>query len=219
MVERWLAGDLPAAWQGAVTRVRGASVLGDAPEQALAEALTTALQLPVVWARSSASCAGVSNAYATPGRLGVDRWLALIAAYRQCLSAVLVVDIGSALTIDLVDGAGLHRGGYIMPGPRLMADALLRATDRVRFAPNEDLTVPEPGIDTATCVNNGISAALTGAVVLAHGRGQTLLGTPLTTLVAGGYAASLAQHLAGAGIGDWHLRPELVLDGLRWVLP
>lgn len=216
--EEWLLGMFPESWRS-VDRVRVASVLGDAVERELDDQLRRRLQSVVEWARSTADCSGVRNAYFEPGRLGVDRWLALIAAYQRSRGAVLVCDIGSALTIDLVDSGGTHRGGYIIPGPRLMADVLLKSTDRVRFDDTEISAAIDPGQNTGACVGNGIATALGGAVVLAHRRAQELLNEPVATHVTGGYRDVLAQNLAAAGFGHLELNAELVLDGLRWALP
>jgi type III pantothenate kinase len=218
-LQHWLAGEFPPAWQSAIARVRVASVLAEPVEQSLSARLAAQWQVPVEWARTAASCAGVRNSYAEPWRLGVDRWLALIAAHRDCGGAALVVDIGSALTVDVVDRDGLHRGGYIIPGPRLMADVLLKATDRVRFEPSAALGGLELGQNTETCVSSGITAALAGAVVLGRGRAEALLAEPLALYIAGGYSAALAANLAPLGWSDMRLCPDLVLDGLRWVLP
>lgn len=218
-LQLWLAGTLPVAWGDDCTRVRIASVLAPAVERDLEARLRSWRPVSVGWASSTASCAGVHNGYAEPGRLGVDRWLAMIAAYREQAGAVLVADIGSALTLDLVDRAGSHRGGYIIPGPRLMADALLQSTDRVRFEQGAGLGALDLGLSTEACVGNGIAAALTGAVLLGCRRAESLLSGPVALLVAGGYGAELVSSLGAAGLAGAQWRPELVLDGLRWVVP
>lgn len=68
------------------------------------------------------------NAYADPDQLGVDRWLNMLAAYQMHQSAVMVVSIGTATTIDIVDASGRHLGGYILPGIEMMQSALQNAT-------------------------------------------------------------------------------------------
>ena len=72
--------------------------------------------------------AGVRNAYPEPRLLGVDRWLAAIAAYRLARGACCVADIGTAATLDGVAGDGQHLGGFIVPGPELMMRSLWRGT-------------------------------------------------------------------------------------------
>jgi type III pantothenate kinase len=214
----WSGGDFPASWRD-VSRVRIGSVLGETAEQALLTALS-ALGVSVAFARSSAECAGVRNAYVEPQKLGVDRWLAMLAAHREFRRAVLVVDVGSALTLDLVDAAGLHRGGYIIPGARLMADALLQSTDRVRFAASDAPRSIALGVNTGDCVFNGINLALVGAVQLGFEQAQAALGDVLLVLAGGdaGVVEASSSRLFVEG-DNFHRRPDLVLDGLGWALP
>ncbi|NDE02354.1 MAG: type III pantothenate kinase, partial [Gammaproteobacteria bacterium] len=84
--------------------------------------------------RSVRRLAGVQNGYREPWRLGADRWLALLGAreLQKPGSAVCVADIGTALTIDLLDAEGVHCGGAIVPGPQLMTETLLRSTGGIR---------------------------------------------------------------------------------------
>ena len=217
-VAAWSAGSFPAAWCD-VSRVRVGSVLGDAAEQSLLQALA-ALKVPVAFARSTAECAGVRNVYAESQQLGVDRWLAMLAAHQEFRRATLVVDAGSALTLDLVGATGQHRGGYIIPGARLMADTLLRSTDRVRFAGNDAPSSTAPGLNTGECVFNGITLALSGAVRLGFEQARASLGDVVLVL-AGGDAEAIAAVLSASFIEGENLycRPDLVLEGLRWALP
>ena len=89
-------------------------------------------------AQSKLSQAGLCNSYEIPERMGVDRWLAMIAAFTQVkendinlCKGIVVVDAGSALTIDIVDSTGKHLGGYIVPGLMMSQQALFSNTERV----------------------------------------------------------------------------------------
>jgi type III pantothenate kinase len=76
---------------------------------------------------------GVTTAYVEPWRLGVDRFVMAIGGHQLAKDrAVCIVSIGTALTIDLVDAHGRHRGGAILPAPPLMVDSLLAKTDGIR---------------------------------------------------------------------------------------
>jgi type III pantothenate kinase len=82
---------------------------------------------------SQRSAAGVTTAYLDPWRLGVDRFVGAIGAHHLAAGKpVCVVNVGTAITIDLVDASGGHRGGVIVPGPALMVDSLLRQTSGIR---------------------------------------------------------------------------------------
>jgi type III pantothenate kinase len=85
------------------------------------------------FARSQAAAAGVRNGYRESWRLGVDRWLGLIGARHEHPGKDLcLVGLGTAMTIDLLDAAGRHFGGSLVPGPRLMIESLLEHTAGIR---------------------------------------------------------------------------------------
>lgn len=76
----------------------------------------------------------LQNGYRKPEHLGVDRMLGMLAARHASQKAFCLVDTGTATTIDFVDEAGLHLGGYILPGLDMMRDCLLKNTSIPRDA-------------------------------------------------------------------------------------
>lgn len=192
-------------------RVWVASVAGAARNQALAQAVEAAFGLIPDFYVSGRNALGVTNAYAEPARLGVDRWLGVVEGYVRH-GANIVVDAGSALTVDAVDAAGRHLGGYIVPGLGMMRKSLLSGTADVRFdAPVWDGLAP--GVNTAEAVDRGVLrmtvAFVTDAVVALR---QQLADT-CTTIVTGGDAPLLLPLL---DITTQH-HADLVLDGLERV--
>ena len=114
-------------------RVLVCSVAGADIDRCIRRAARAA-QLPAPqFARSVRRAAGVTNAYAEPWRLGVDRWVAMIGA-RQLFpgEALCLVSVGTALTLDLLAASGRHHGGAIVPGPALMVQTLLERTAGIR---------------------------------------------------------------------------------------
>src|SRR5690606_40574629 len=94
----------------------------------IVRALQEQLGLPVERPRVEARWRGLHCAYAQPERLGVDRWLALLAAHHDAPAApALVISAGTALTVDRLDPAGRHRGGVIAPGLAAMREGLFAA--------------------------------------------------------------------------------------------
>lgn len=153
---------------------------------------------------TAARAAGVTNAYAEPSRLGVDRWLACVAAHwRAPGQSVLIVDAGTALTVDYVDADGRHGGGLISPGVSTMRDAI-RADTQVRAAEREPLA-ELLGRSTDAAVGQGTLYAALGLI----GRARASL-NPERVFLTGGEASWLAPHLEG----DWEIVPALVLEGL-----
>lgn len=194
-----------------VRRIRLASVLPRNQEQMLLERMQNLWQVEPGLARTAAAEHGVRNAYAEASRLGVDRWLALLAACRLAGErAVCVVDVGTTMTVDMVLERGVHAGGYIVPGPCLMQDAVYGNTGQVlRRDPVVDDS-PEPGKSTEQAVAHGAMAALLGAVREGLGwlSGQ-VEEVPLLLLTGGGGRALLPWLPAAA---QYH--SDLVLEGL-----
>ena len=218
-IASWLNGDFPTAWFADVKRVRIASVLSSEIEARLVENIQSKLVISPQIARSVAYCGGVSSAYAQPERLGVDRWLALIAAYQLARQAVIVIDLGTALKVDAVDDAGQHIGGYIIPGVELMERVLFAGTDRVRYEGSAPLESVALGADTRSCVQNGIAAALMGAALMAVDQCRSRIGRRPVLYVSGGLGLKMKDRLEIAGYSDIHFEADLVLNGLRLALP
>ena len=151
---------------------------------------------------------GVTLGYREPAQLGIDRYLAMLAARQRHASSVIVVDVGTAVTIDAVDDRGVHRGGAILPGLRLMHDALARGTHGIR-APRLSSNALF-GRDTAECVAIGTLHAIAGGIEsLVEPMAEALGSTPQCILTGGD--ASAVEPLLKA---RYHSHPDLVLEGL-----
>lgn len=162
--------------------------------QSIALQLAQQFNVELQVAKVSAVAGGVSCGYEQTQTLGVDRWLALVAAYQQYQGAVLVVDAGSAMTLDLVSPDGQHVGGYILPGLQLMREALWLGTDRVRAAQDVEavdaLNMLVPGACTDDAVNRG---CLLAAVALVEKLASTY---PAAVVITGGDASTLLDALS-----------------------
>ncbi len=199
-MQRWLA-EVQAG-----DRCWLASVAGSELTAAVAEALASHGN-PATRARSKADCAGVRIAYAEPSRLGVDRFLGLLAAVARGDGPWLLVSAGSALTVDLLDATGQHRGGLISPSPEHMRSSLAARFPALAFAGGE---ASDFATDTADALASGSLAAAAGLVERSHRKATRLLGVPPRVLVSGGGG----QRLASALELDVELVPSLVLAGL-----
>lgn len=199
-----------------VDEVRVASVAGDIFNLALEEVLV-ARGIRVRVAKSQRRCGAVQNSYRDVSKMGVDRWLAMVAAYRHVGErAVLVVDAGTALTVDLVAADGRHAGGYIIPGASLMIRSLGLGTDRVRVETPSTIELA-PGQSTGECVYNGSALAQLGALTVALTQAEILLSERPRVAVTGGDGLRLCD-LGRQDGRDWDYVEELVLDGLAPVL-
>jgi len=188
-----------------------ASVAGDG----LASELTTALErrgARVRRAHTQSEFNGMRIAYANPAHLGVDRFLALIAARARAPQAWLIVSVGTALTLDLLDANGIHQGGLIAPSPALMRESLTRRAPQL---PVHGGAVVEFAIDTIDALASGTVMAARALIERSLHRAAQRVGAMPTLLLSGGGAAGLDA----AALGDWPApvehEPHLVLRGLH----
>jgi type III pantothenate kinase len=150
----------------AVTDCLIASVTDPVREQQLA-ALLAGADIAPIWLKSEAAFEDLRNTYLNPRQLGVDRWMGLIAARQRTRDPVLVVSVGTAMTVDALAADGMFLGGVIVPGIILMRQALLQGTAQIADAAGEWQPFPR---NTADAVQSGIVAALCGAIQQQHAR-------------------------------------------------
>ena len=181
-----------------------ASVASDAAEAELIASLTANGATAVHRATAQSTCLSLVSSYAEPERMGVDRWLAMLAANVHSEGALCVIDAGTAVTVDLVSAEGKHEGGYILPGADLMRRALSSETDRIHVGALETPRIG-PGNTTKACVTAGSWRAVVGAVE------STMAAYPgHRPLLTGGSAGTLREF----GLVATH-NPDLVMEGLR----
>lgn len=133
---------------------------------------------------SLAQQAGVTNAYAKPATLGVDRWLGLLAAHSQLSAAALIVDAGTAMTLDMLDAKGLHQGGLIVPGLRMLRRSLHSNTALLPVSEGSDCQL---GQNTQQAIAAGTLLALISVLESTYRR-QLALYPSLTCVITGGDA-------------------------------
>jgi len=195
-------------------RIRMASVASLPLTRRIGEKLRQITSVEPEFAHSSRQCAGVRNGYRDPAQLGVDRWLALLAAWHHHQGCCAVLDCGTAVTLDLLDGQGQHLGGYILPGVHLMKQAVLAGTGRL--AHQAELAWEPgtgPGRDTGQALDHALLVALQSLVQ--EGLSHPSLDSKLPLLVTGGGGKALLPWLNTEA--EHH--PELVLEGLALALP
>lgn len=212
-----MAGDVHAWAHGAeamTTSARDALPGGDTAWVAsVAAATLTAEMLEVLRSRfaqvrvvrTEADCAGLRIAYTQPDKFGVDRFLALLAVVAG-KQPVLIAGVGTALTIDLMDADGLHRGGRISASPTTMRAALHA---RAAQLPATGGTYAEFTNDTEDALASGCDGAAVALIERSLQHATALVGHAPQLVVHGGGAEPLLPLLPGAAY-----RPSLVLDGL-----
>lgn len=176
-----------------------------------------------VFAKTSASCSGVLNAYDDIDQMGVDRWLGIVAAYEKVRSACLIVDAGSAVTIDLVESGGNHLGGYIVPGLQMMRHSLFGQTDQVEGNAEKTSATHHAfefsaGKNTQAAVSNGLPLMLLGLVQRLLLDFQVRYGEFPFVMLTGGDGEFLKDLMSDDGLVGVAFVPELVMDGLSFIV-
>ncbi|MGI9220538.1 MAG: type III pantothenate kinase [Woeseiaceae bacterium] len=202
--------ELPVSLPKSVDAALACSVAGDTVTQQVADAVASQCGVQVSFVTSAAMACGVTSGYDDPGSLGVDRWAALIGARSVTDSACIVVDAGTAITIDALDANGQHLGGQILPGLGLMSAALGDNTSDLPQIAEQILGAGDAsqrfGRSTIAAISEGILGAAAGAIE----RATAALDEDAALLLTGGNAMILQQRLTQPG----ELREHLVLEGL-----
>jgi type III pantothenate kinase len=170
--------------------------------QSLAKQLWS--EVNIMLAKSQADGFGVKNSYQQPEKLGVDRWLCLIAARHFYSQATWIVDCGTAITVDFLDHHGVHAGGLIAPGLTLMKKSLLQNTAALNFS--SEKYHPELATMTEAAIFSGTLYAAVGLIEQAL---KTQTGSAVL-LLTGGDAAAISPYLSQPSLID----SDLVLKGL-----
>jgi len=164
------------------------------------------------WVVSSPHACGVTNGYEHPGRLGVDRWVALIGAWHRVLASgaarpALVVMVGTAVTVDALDHTGRFLGGLILPGFGLMLRALEMGTAGLKAPTGEVVDFPT---NTSDALMSGGADAIAGAIDRMYRKLRKRTGHDPVLLMSGGAAVKLAP------ITDlpFETVDTLIMDGL-----
>ena len=175
--------------------------------QADIERAAAAANIPVTIIRAQREQLGVASSYRDTQQLGADRWAALVAAHHKEPGHKLVVNAGTALTVDALAGDGRFLGGLIVPGPALMRRCLDRGTAGLRLT--EGAFDPLPA-STPDAITTGAIQACIGAIERTAAAMSARGCPPRLIILSGGAAAEIAAGLSHETI----LHENLVLDGL-----
>lgn len=197
---------------GAPQRMLGCTVAGDAVKRRVEEQMEELWDVPAQWVVSSASEAGLTNGYDYPTRLGADRWVAMIGAWhrmraRGVARPLVVVMVGTAVTVEAVDPQGRFLGGFILPGHGIMLRALESGTAGLHVPTGE---VREFPTNTSDALTSGGTYAIAGAIerMVQHVR-RHCDAEPMCFMT-GGAGWKMAPHMSV----PFELVDGLIFDGL-----
>jgi type III pantothenate kinase len=204
--------------QQSITKVRIASVREDDFLAEMTGWIKQRWSIKAEVAQVVRDCNGLRIGYEDLTRLGVDRWLAMLAAYEDSQTACMVVDCGTAVTLDIIDATGEHIGGYIVPGVQLLPKALANNT-AIRLSDFEPDYILALGNSTGEAVYNGALSMLVAFIekTIAQESTQNQGDSEYPVYLTGGDADLICQHLAPIKM-EIKVIPGLVFDGLSIAL-
>ena len=193
-------------------RMLGCSVAADAVKRRVEEQMEELWDVPAHWVVASAAEAGLVNGYDHPTRLGADRWVAMVGARQRVLAAgaprpMVVVMVGTAVTVEAVDTEGTFLGGFILPGHGIMLRALESGTAGLHVPTGEVSPFPT---NTSDALTSGGTYAIAGAIqrMVEHVRNRC--GAEPACYMTGGAGWKMAPHM---GL-PFELVDTLIFDGL-----
>ena len=203
-------------WAGlpAPDRMLGCVVAGDAVMRRVQQQIEQMADWDVVpqWVVPSVAEAGVTNGYDHPTRLGADRWVAMIGARHQVLRQgtarpLVVVMVGTAVTVDALDAEGHFLGGLILPGHGIMLRALETGTAGLHVPTGEVTLFPT---NTSDALTSGGTYAIAGAVERIYQHLSARCGEAPACIMAGGAGWKMAPSMSR----PFELTDNLIFDGL-----
>lgn len=195
---------------GRIERVAVSTVASEQQREQLRQCLGRLVAAPTTFYWSEAERSGLRNAYRDVQKMGADRWHAMCGAWARSRASGLVVDAGSAITVDFIATEGQHLGGYILAGRSMMLRALAQDAARINYDSAADGR-GQPGRNTGECVFHGLQWFWQA---LADRLNREASERRLAAIyVTGGDADELLRQ----GLQGIHC-PELVLDGLAAIV-
>ena len=204
------------SFKNSVTRVVATNVAGAKMKSLLEDTAERHWALRPEFIGTTSVLLGVTCGYDDPQRLGADRWVAMLAARHLFEGAVVVIDAGTAVTLDSIDSRGQHLGGLILAGPRVAASALSLETSEIG-ATRASSEMPEGlailGHNTDDAVAHGAMLSVAAAVDRVLQIICAQLGETVQVVLTGGDASALAPWLQSTV----QYRQHLVLEGLALI--
>jgi type III pantothenate kinase len=202
------------AWSGvaAPDRMLGCAVAADAVKRRVEEQMEELWDVPAQWVVANAGEAGLVNGYDHPTRLGADRWVAMIGAWHRMLAQgaprpMVVVMVGTAVTVEAVDVQGRFLGGFILPGHGIMLRALESGTAGLHVPTGDVRQFPT---NTSDALTSGGTYAISGAIERMVQHVRQHCGAEPACFMTGGAGWKMAPHMSIA----FELVESLIFDGL-----
>ena len=193
-------------------RMLGCAVAADAVKRRVEEQMEELWDVAAHWVVAGAAEAGLVNGYDHPTRLGADRWVAMIGAWHRMLAQgaprpLVVVMVGTAVTVEAVDATGKFIGGFILPGHGIMLRALESGTAGLHVPTGDVCEFPT---NTSDALTSGGTFAIAGAIERMVQHVRRHCGAEPACFMTGGAGWKMAPHMSV----PFELVESLIFDGL-----
>ena len=219
--DRALAEVLDDQWRSidnSIQNVFVANVAGDAIAKQVETWCVDHWGIHPKFAKTSASFKSVQNGYYHYGELGVDRWLAVIAAHERFPGKnAIVIDCGTALTVDAVTPNGQHHAGPIIPGRKMMFQALASNAADLSDMSEKNTSASVFADNTQKAIVSGVNFAISSVLdaVLSEMRQKLAAENDASKIIVIATGGAAETVMSITHIKDFTIEPDLVLTGLR----
>ena len=200
-----------------IKSIVASSVLSRETQIKLAELISDHFKLVIEFIESKNRFSRLMSGYTNPSKLGTDRWAAMIGAHHEFGGNILVIDMGTAITIDYINVEGLHEGGQILPGLKSFFNILDQSTGSINTKINiSDIVTRDTkkwGKNTDDAIISGAVTAISSAINDAVFSSKIKGSSPCVILTGGDaiYFKDVFDHKV-------FYRPNLVIEGLARIV-
>jgi type III pantothenate kinase len=191
------------------------SVINNKENKVIKDKLKKVFKCKITQMKSSSKLLGITNGYKQPTQLGDDRWVTVVASYLQYKKPLIIVDCGTAISIDCVNSIGKHLGGYILSGFNGYSQSFYNAEKLKKIKLHENNTNKKLlyAKTTSEALLSGYALMVTSAIEKTYSKvASNSIKKPLL-IMSGGYAKQILSNLTIKS----KYEPNLVLKCLGFI--
>ena len=181
-----------------ISNILYTSVISSKDNKLINSHLKKLFRCEVIQLKSSSSLLGVTNGYKQPSKLGDDRWATIVASYITYKSPIIIVDCGTAISIDIVNNKGIHSGGYILAGIDDYKRCFQNAYHLKNTKLNETTKLKKRSLPNKTDdgITQGYLRMIISLIESIHNELNKNKKLPLILLISGGYGKIISNNLS-----------------------
>ena len=180
-----------------VSEILITSVINNQENKLIKVKLKKMFKCKITQIKSSSRLLGVTNGYDKPTQLGDDRWVAIVASYHQYKKPLVIIDCGTAISIDCVNDSGRHLGGYILSGFDAYSKSFFNAErlKNIRLRENKTNKKLLYAKSTGEAMLSGYTLMIASAIEKIYSRMKSSTKVQPQLIISGGYAKQILSNL------------------------